>query len=63
MLVKDIMTKDVITVKKEASIREIAQTIVDHDVSGLPVMDDDGTVCGSTRTPSARSRPSRQSSS
>ena len=46
MLVKDIMTKDVITVKKEASIREIAQTIVDHDVSGLPVMDDDGTVCG-----------------
>ena len=32
--------------KKEASIREIAQTIVDHDVSGLPVMDDDGTVCG-----------------
>ena len=46
MLVKDIMTKDVVTVKKEASIREIAQTIVDHDVSGLPVMDDDGTVCG-----------------
>ena len=37
MLVKDIMTKDVVTVKKEASIREIAQTIVDHDVSFLTV--------------------------
>lgn len=46
MLVKDIMTKDVVTVKKDASIREIAQTIVDRDVSGLPVVDDDGTVCG-----------------
>ena len=35
MLVKDIMTKDVVTVKKDASIREIAQTIVDRDVCGI----------------------------
>lgn len=46
MLVKDIMTKNVITVKKDASIREIAQTIVDHDISGLPVVDEEGKVCG-----------------
>ena len=46
MLVKDIMTKNVITVKKDASIREIAQTIIDHDISGLPVVDDEGRVCG-----------------
>ena len=39
MLVKDIMTKDVVTVKKDASIREIAQTIVDRDISGLPVVE------------------------
>lgn len=46
MLVKDIMTKNVITVKKDASICEIAQTIVDHDISGLPVVDEEGKVCG-----------------
>ena len=46
MLVKDIMTKKVITVKKDASIREIAQTIIDHDISGLPVVDEEGNFCG-----------------
>lgn len=46
MLVKEIMTKDVITVKRDASIREIAETLIHNHISGLPVVDDTGKVCG-----------------
>lgn len=46
MLVKEIMTPDVITVKRDASIREIAETLIHNHISGLPVVDDDGKVCG-----------------
>lgn len=46
MLVKEIMTKDVITVKPSASIRELAKLLVEHNISGVPVVDDEGKVCG-----------------
>lgn len=46
MTVDEIMTRDVITVKPETSIHAAARLMVDHGVSGLPVVDDQGQVVG-----------------
>jgi CBS domain-containing protein len=46
MKVSDVMTRDVITVAPGASIRTAAQLMVDHAVSGLPVVDDAGALVG-----------------
>jgi CBS domain-containing protein len=43
---KDIMTKDVITVKTNTPIYEALELIAKHDVSGLPVVEDDMTLIG-----------------
>ncbi|MFC2638206.1 MAG: CBS domain-containing protein, partial [Mitsuokella sp.] len=40
------MTKDVITVQPNASIREIAECLVEKRISGVPVVDGDGRVVG-----------------
>lgn len=37
---KDIMTKDVITVKPESTVEELARLLIDHRFSGVPVVDD-----------------------
>lgn len=44
--VADIMTSDVVTVKKETSIRELAELFVTHRISTLPVVDDSGNLLG-----------------
>ena len=44
--VRDVMTTDVVTVGPEATYGEIADRLLAHDVSGLPVIDDDGTLLG-----------------
>jgi CBS-domain-containing membrane protein len=46
MTVQDIMTRDVIAVRPEMPIHEAARLMVDHGVSGLPVVDDHGRVVG-----------------
>lgn len=46
MKAKDIMTKNVITVHKSATIKEIAKALVDNAISGVPVVDDDGALVG-----------------
>jgi CBS domain-containing protein len=46
MQVKDIMVKEVITVHKKATIAEIAKVLVDNSISGVPVVDDEGTLVG-----------------
>ena len=46
MKVEEIMTKDVIAVAPKTPIHEAARLMVDHGVSGLPVVDDDGNVVG-----------------
>lgn len=46
MLVQDIMTTDVITISPKATIREVAQLMRQHAVSGLPVVDSTGKVVG-----------------
>jgi CBS domain-containing protein len=46
MLAKEIMTKDVVTVGKEDTVTDVARLLVEHKVSGLPVVDDEGRVLG-----------------
>lgn len=46
MKVEEIMTKDVITVSPKTPIHEAAELMIDHGVSGLPVVDDAGSVVG-----------------
>lgn len=46
MLVKDIMAKDVITVKSTDTVDTCASLLFNHNISGLPVMDDEGKLVG-----------------
>lgn len=42
----DIMTKDVITVKTDTTIEALARLLIDHKISGTPVVDDDDKLIG-----------------
>ena len=42
----DVMTQPVISVTPEATIAEVAQQLLQHRISGLPVVDPDGAVIG-----------------
>jgi len=46
MTVEEVMTRDVITVSPTTSIHQAARLMVEHGVSGLPVVDDDGRLVG-----------------
>ena len=46
MKIEEIMTRDVITVAPQTPIHEAARLMVDHGVSGLPVVDDQGNLVG-----------------
>lgn len=43
---KDIMKKSVITVKRDTPIHEAIKTLVDNNITGLPVVNDDMTLVG-----------------
>jgi CBS domain-containing protein len=43
---KDIMTRDVITVKLSGTIEELARLLVEHRISGAPVVDGKGNLIG-----------------
>lgn len=43
---KDIMTRDVITVKPTTTIEEMARIFIEKKVSGAPVVDDNGDIMG-----------------
>ena len=43
---RDIMNTDVISVKKDTSIFEAVKLLVAHNISGLPVVEDDMTLAG-----------------
>lgn len=43
---KDIMTKDVITVKPETVIEDLARILMEHKISGAPVVNDEGELIG-----------------
>jgi CBS-domain-containing membrane protein len=44
--ISEIMTRNVVTVRPTASIRDAARALVEHAVSGLPVVDERGGVVG-----------------
>ena len=42
----DIMTTEVLTVKKETSLKELANILYKHHINGVPVVDDNGLLIG-----------------
>lgn len=44
--VRDIMTRDVLSVSPDASVSEIARLMWEHNVSGVPVVDENRQVLG-----------------
>lgn len=46
MLVKDVMTTDVITVQKYDSVLAVADILASRNISGIPVVDKQGKVVG-----------------
>ena len=46
MKVSDIMTKDVLTVKRSTSVNEVAKLMGARNISGVPVVDDEQHVIG-----------------
>ncbi len=43
---KDIMTKDVITVKPATTVEDFARLLIKHGISGVPVVDDNENLIG-----------------
>ncbi len=43
---EDIMTKDVIAVKPETTVEELARLLIEHKISGAPVVDDENRIVG-----------------
>ena len=43
---KEIMTKEVITVKKDLSIKELSRRFVEKKVNGMPVVENEGRLIG-----------------
>ncbi len=46
MYVRDAMTSQVLTVGPETSLKEVARLLVEHRISGVPVIDSDGRLLG-----------------
>jgi CBS-domain-containing membrane protein len=44
--VADVMTREVITVTPETSLRDLAALLAEHKLNGVPVVDDEGDVVG-----------------
>lgn len=44
--VRDIMTRDVVTVRDDAKLDEVARTMLERNVGGVPVIDERGAVVG-----------------
>jgi CBS domain-containing protein len=46
MDVRDVMTTSVVSVNPSTALKEVAQLLVEHGISGVPVVDDTGAVLG-----------------
>lgn len=44
--VRDLMTPEVVTVHPTTPIKDVARSLVDHRISGMPVVDDEGRIVG-----------------
>ncbi len=43
---KDIMTRDVISIRPEATVEELARLLIEHKISGVPVVDASNRLVG-----------------
>jgi len=43
---RDIMVREVVTVKPQTTVEELARTLIEHHISGAPVVDDSGSIVG-----------------
>lgn len=46
MKVTEVMSAEVVTVRPESTLKEVAQTLAEHRISGVPVVNERGTVLG-----------------
>jgi len=46
MKVREVMTTDVVTLRPETPVSEVARLLVERDISGAPVVDEEGNVIG-----------------
>jgi CBS domain-containing protein len=46
MTIRDVMTTSVLTVRPDTPLKDVARLLIDSDVSGVPVIDDQGAVLG-----------------
>ena len=46
LTVRDVMTRDVITVRADTPFKEVARQLGEHNISALPVIDEDGRLAG-----------------
>jgi CBS domain-containing protein len=46
MQVRDLMTANVVTIEPDATYKEAVESLLEHDVSGLPVVNGDGRLVG-----------------
>ncbi len=46
MIAKEVMKKEVVTLREDTHVKEIARLMLEHDISGLPVVDGQGKVLG-----------------
>jgi len=46
MTVRDVMTQSVVSVHRSTPLKEVAHLLIDNGISGVPVIDVDGTVLG-----------------
>lgn len=42
----DVMTSRVVSVKKNTPLKDVAYMMAEHGISGIPVVEDDGTIAG-----------------
>jgi CBS-domain-containing membrane protein len=43
---QDIMTREIVSVSPDSSIGELAKLLLSHNISGVPVLDDNNKLCG-----------------
>jgi CBS domain-containing protein len=44
--IRTIMSTDVVSVKRDTPVRDVIELFVAHDITGLPVVEEDGTLVG-----------------
>ena len=49
MKAQDVMVRDVLTVKPETNVTDAIKVLSEHDISALPVVDDDGDLVGNSQ--------------